>query len=255
MNNNKILLKKYLFPLIMTILTFLIGCYMTYCTIGNDIIGIIIVLLINFIPSILFFINTMIIIKNNMNSLIVKLINILTIITTLGLLFYYLVALIIVSFTMVIHPVSSPMCYKRFLRVYASDEAKKIFPNQIDKNMKNVKFHYNPEVLQGGEVLYLYYIDTNMSIEKIDKKYKDKAIWVGNKANFNETNNDKKGLLSGSIDQLPLKNNYDAADENDFVIYLIRGKCDDSGYCNHGTFLLVAFNEKTKEIIYREENW
>ena len=86
-----------------------------------------------------------------------------------------------------------------------------------------------------------------MNQEKIAKIYKNKAIWIGYKEEYTEN----KGLLTTSFAHTPsyYKNEFD------YTIYLIEGNCDDSGYCNHGSFLLVAFNEKTKEIIFKSEQW
>ena len=46
----------------------------------------------------------------------------------------------------------------------------------------------------------------------------------------------------------------DGKKEN-FTIYVNYARCDDSGYCNHGEYILVAYNDITKEIIFKEEHW
>ena len=86
-----------------------------------------------------------------------------------------------------------------------------------------------------------------MTKEKFDKEYKNKAIWIGHKEEYTE----KEGLLSRVFTYTPsyYKN------ENDYIIYLIEGRCDDSGYCNHGDFLISAFNEKTNEVIFSSGEW
>ena len=86
-----------------------------------------------------------------------------------------------------------------------------------------------------------------MTKENFDKEYKNKAIWIGHKEEYTE----KEGLLSRVFTYTPsyYKN------ENDYIIYLIEGRCDDSGYCNHGDFLIAAFNEKTNEVIFSSGEW
>lgn len=33
------------------------------------------------------------------------------------------------------------------------------------------------------------------------------------------------------------------------------GDCDNSGYCNHGNYIIAAFNKKTHEVIFSSEQW
>lgn len=86
-----------------------------------------------------------------------------------------------------------------------------------------------------------------MTKEKFEKKYSNEAIWIGHKENYTE----KKGLLSSAFAYTPAY----YTNENDYIIYLIEGRCDDSGYCNHGNFMLTAFNEDTNEVVFRSEQW
>ena len=89
--------------------------------------------------------------------------------------------------------------------------------------------------------------DASMDLNKFNKKYEDKAIGIGNIEDLNDEND----FISGAFSYTPAEDN----NENDYIIYLFDGSCDDSGYCNHGDFLFAAFNEKTKEVIYKLEDW
>lgn len=62
---------------------------------------------------------------------------------------------------------------------------------------------------------------------------------------------EKNGLLAGAFVYTPVY--YE--NEDDYILYLVEGRCNDSGYCNHGDFLIAAFNEKTNEVIFRSEEW
>ena len=79
------------------------------------------------------------------------------------------------------------------------------------------------------------------------KEYKNKAIWIGHIDEYT----DKKGLLSGVFNNTPAhdKNTYD------YTIYLMDGDCDNSGYCNHGNYIIAAFNKKKHEVIFSSEQW
>lgn len=122
-----------------------------------------------------------------------------------------------------------------------------VFPKDIPTNAEEVNFFYSPDFLQGGSSIALYYIDKDMTIDKFDEKYKFKAEWVG----YFEDYNDKDGLLTGAFLNTPAQYN----NENDYIIYLVNSRCDNSGYCNHGNFLFTSFNKNTNEIIFKSENW
>ena len=143
-----------------------------------------------------------------------------------------------------VNGVSNPIFYKHYV---SGTHLTKVFPENIPKNVTDVQFHYNPPLLQGGMIHYLYYVDENMTSDKFDKKYRFKAEWIGHINEYNE----KPGLLGGAFSNTPSQYN----NENDYIIYLVKSRCDKSGYCNHGNFLLAAFNEKTNEVIFKSEDW
>ena len=113
--------------------------------------------------------------------------------------------------------------------------------------MDNIHFYYAPGILQGGTNYSLYYIDKNLTREEFDKRYREKAIWIGCKSEYAE----KSELLASAFSFTPV--DYNA--EDNYIIYLVDRNCDDSGYCNHGNFLFVAYNEETHEVIFRAEFW
>ena len=137
------------------------------------------------------------------------------------------------------------MDYLLISTLYIPD--KKVFPQKIPKNVEDVKFYYAPGVLQGGTRYTLYYVDKKMTLDEFDKKYKKQAEWIGHIDDYKE----KPGLLGGAFYSTPSE----YKNENEYVIYLIKGRCDDSGYCNHGDFLMAAFNEKTHQVVYSTESW
>ena len=242
-------LKKYVFPLIMTIITFFIGSFFIYVTIGVPLKAEFQILLVSYFPTLFFILNTILIYKFNNSKKIITTFHILSIILTCILFIYYFIALFIVALIQAINGVSNPIFYKHYV---SGTHLTKVFPENIPKNVSDVQFHYNPAFLQGGMIHYLYYVDENMTSDKFDKKYKSKAIWVGHKDEYNEN----KGLLSSGLLMYSEESYYKSQEhENDFVIYLVKGRCDDSGWCNHGEVLYAAFNEKTKEVIYRAEQW
>lgn len=242
-------LKKCKFPLIMSIITFLIGSFLVYDTIGVPLKAELEILLASYLPTLLFILNTILMYKFQNNNKFIITFHILSIILTCILLIYYFIAMFIVVVIQAINGVSNPIFYKHYV---SGTHLTKVFPKNIPKNVTDVKFHYNPPLLQGGMIHYLYYVDENMTSDKFDKKYKNKAMWVGHKNEYNE----KKGLLSGDLLMSSDGSYYKRQEhESDFVIYLVKGRCDDSGYCNHGEYLLSAYNEKTKEIIYKSEIW
>lgn len=239
--NEKTTFQKIRFPLIMSIITFLIGLLLSYDLIGFPLKAQLIILLSSFIPCLLFLIFLYIMYKNNEKRKVVSIFKIVSIVITCLLLFYYFIAMFVVVFTEAINPMTNPKYY----RFHVPNST--VFPKKIPKNAEDIKFLYAPGILQGGTRYTLYYVDKNMTLDKFDKKYKKQAEWIGHINDYTE----KEGLLNGVFYSTPSK----YKNENDYVIYLIKGKCDDSGYCNHGHFLISAFNEKTHQVIYSTEIW
>lgn len=233
--------KKCIFPFIMTILTFIIGCSFVCLCKYSPLNLKIKISLIGYLPTLIYLILLLICYFkcNTKKSQIV--ITILSIILTFFLLFYYFMAI----FFYVIS--DNPVTDVKYYQNAVNGKLLKVFPAEIPDDVKKVKFYYEPGFLQGGTIYSLYYIDKNMTEDKFDKKYRNKAIWIGHKKEYTE----EKGLLTDAFSYTPsyFKN------ENEYLIYLIESKCDNSGYCNHGKFLLAAYNEKTNEVVFQSEQW
>jgi len=165
-------------------------------------------------------------------------------ILSLLLIIYVLILLFVSALLEANNPIKNIKYYSYY---YDNSKINSVFPETIPDDVVNIQFQYSPAVLQGGFEYSLYYIDENIEIDTFDNKYRKKAEWIG----YLDEYNLKEGLLGGAFHFTPI----DYENEDDFLIYLIDSECDDSGYCNHGEFLLVALNTKTKEIVYRFSNW
>ncbi len=239
----KSVLKNLNFSFILGIIIFVIGCLFVLISKGNILKTRLLISLIGFIPFIIFLSIIMIkkkfVIEKNKNSFN-------TIIFFLLPLFflYYFVSIYICVIIEAINPITDIKFYKNKIK---GTELLKVFPKEIPTDVENIKFYYAPGILQGGTEYILSYTDKNLSFEEFDLKYKKMAIWIGYKEEYTENNGLITGIFSNTI--VEYKN------ENDYIIYLIEGKCDNSGYCNHGDYLFAAFNEKTNEVIYKSEQW
>ncbi len=237
--------RRIRFPFIMCIITFILGCLLAYTSIGMPFgKDFFIVLLASYIPFIVFLILTLLCYYLGKKKQIRFICKAITGILVLLLFYYYIGVIFIIGFLEAENPVTDLKYYKHQIH---GTELTKVFPKKIPENVENIKFYYAPGILQAGTNYMLYYVDRNMTMEKFNKKYKSKAIWIGHKKEYKE----KEGLLVGAFSLTPA--NY--KNEDDFIIYLVDGKCDDSGYCNHGKFLLSAYNEQTNEVIFRAEYW
>lgn len=201
-----------------------------------------IIFLASFIPFFIFFIIT--ILSHRFKEKYENIFKLIAIIISLFLVFYYLISSFVCVLLSATNPVTDPKYYNYYV---TGKRLKKVFPSKIPSNAKNIEFYYVPIFLQSGPTYSLYYIDDNMTKEKFDKKYKNKSIWIGHIKEYTE----KNGLLSGAFAYTPAY--YE--NEDDYIIYLIEGKCDNSGYCNHRSFLIAAFNEETNEIVFCSEEW
>lgn len=242
-NKIKEIFKYNKLSIIMCIITLSIGVlFYSSTAIGIPIKEKLIIFLASFIPFFIFLIIT--IFSYHFKERFKKILKAISIILSLSLIFYYFIALFVCMALAAMNPVTDTKYYNYYV---TGESLEKVFPAKIPSNAKNIEFYYAPGILQGGTNYSLYYIDDSMTKEKFDKNYKNKAIWIGYKDEYTE----KRGLLSGAFAFTPAyyKN------EDDYIIYLIEGRCDDSGYCNHGNFLIAAFNEKTNEIVFRSEQW
>lgn len=237
--------KKIRFPLIMSIITFIIGIFLSYDSIGFPLKAQLIIFLAAFIPCILFLIFLFVIYKNKEKQKVYSVFKTISIVITCLLLFYYFITLFVIAITEATNPMTNSKYYS--YHIFITPGLKDTFPNKIPKNVENVSFYYAPGVLQGGTRYTLYYVDKKMTLDEFDKKYKKKAEWIGHKNDYK----DKPGLLSGAFYTTPSE----YKNENDYTIYLIYGRCYKPDSCNHGDFKIAAFNDKTHEVIYSAESW
>lgn len=156
--------------------------------------------------------------------------------------FYYFVMIFGLALVESDTPVQSLVHYNGIIK---SNSLEEVFPEKISKSWENVSFCYYPAFLQGNGNVSLYYKDESLNIEEFDNKYKDKAIYIGTKEEYKGD-----GMIPQDFNNATLK-----ADD-DLKIYLINSRCSSGAIsCNHGEYLLVGVNEKTKEVIYESSWW
>lgn len=242
-NSNAIIkcFKRTKFSFIMMCITFIISFSFLYFAIIEDIKWMCITMLIGSIPFILYLILTLCVNKFYEKKYTKNIYNIITPILTLMILMYYFVAVIFSVFIQATHPITNVNKYKYIIY----DSLLTVFPEQIPKNATNKYLYYQPGILQGSTTIILYYIDNNIDKDLIYDKYSDISKWIGYSSDYE----DNKELLTDVFYNTPIEN------ENDFKLFLIDGSCDNSGYCNHGNYLIVALNENTKEILYELKSW
>ena len=241
-NKLKDLFKISKLSCIMSIVTLIIGIFMFIDTIDYSDIDKIFAFGLSFLPC-LIFISLTLFINDAKNNKKIK--NILIIITQilLCLMFvYYFIAIFILGLMMATNPITSVDKYKQQVETYRLE---KVFPRDIPKDAKSVKFFSRPAFLQGGTEVILYYVDEDFDMSTFNKKHQKMAKWVGHIDEYH----DDDASFNQVFYNTPVKN------EKDFTIYLIKSSCDNSGWCNHGDYLLAAANDKTNEVVYSYEDW
>lgn len=240
MKRNKIFNNTFL--LLLTIITFFIGIFFHNSSDGHSFIIRLEVFLLGFLPFAISLLLMVICSKKKIefNNIFEK-----SLIVKFGLVssvfFYYLIAGILCIIIEITNPITDIKSYKKI--VY--DELLTFFPKDIPQNAINAQLYYSPAFLQAGEQLHLYYIDESMTNELFMRKYQNKAILSSNESSPNEE-------VLRKISS-PLLENCDNI--NEFLIYLEKNKCNNSEQCYHNEIVLVAFNEKTKELLYIYEFW
>ena len=204
MKNNDFF-KQNIFKIILCILTFLIGC-LIFCSIaiGISIKEQLIIMLISFLPFLIFLLITIFSYYHKEKYKIV-----------LWGRIYYFIATILCIILQSLNPVINPNYYNYYIQ---TSNLKEKFPNKIPNNAENIKFIHSIGIFQGGTVYSLYYIDNKMTDEIFMKEYKNKAIWIGHIDEYT----DKKGLLSGVFNNTPAHDK----NTNDYTIYLMDEDCD-----------------------------
>ncbi len=231
---------KCIFLFIMTIITFIIGCGFTYLTKGDVFSVKLKSMFFGYLPAVIFLVLLLVYYFKCNTEKSKDIISIISIILTSLLLFYY----IFTAAMLICEEFKNPVNDVKYYKANLNRRLLKVFPKEIPDNVENVKFI----CILGGNDVALYYIDRDMTIDKFDKKYRSKAVWIGHVKEYNE----KNGLLGdAAFSNTPSQ--YE--NEDDYIIYLVEGQCYKPDSCNHGDFLFAAFNEKTNEVIFKSENW
>lgn len=236
---------KAKFPLIMTIISFVFMILSIYW--GIELIEInykIKVIITGILPFSIFLLITRFtyIYHEKKNTKTIS--KIITLILTLLFTFYCPINIFTtILINDMMYPTKDINNYQKFIK---SKRLLTVFPNEIPKEVKDPILIYSPGFLQAGNRYVLYYVDPNLSIIDFDNQYLSKAKWIGN-------NNDDNKPMAVDINFIDLP--VEEKDIDNFKIYVIDSYCGDSGWCNHGKYLIVAVNEYTKQVIYESETW
>ena len=149
----------------------------------------------------------------------------------------------IMFFAIVIDEIEHPITNIRYYEELRHND----FPETIPKGAQNATMCYHPGFLQGGSVVGVYFkIDNEDVIKGYISKYEKKAKYTSlNYKPDGVTGYEPIEFLCSPYDELP----------EEFVIYYLEQECDDSGYCNHGEYTIVAINDITNEIICENSDW
>lgn len=232
--------KKTKFTFIMCIITFIIGLFFLYIGRGNELSYMIKLCIMAYIPFIVYLLFTYLS-YHYYGTPKVKVIKKLSSFISASLVFYYIFALMFSIFMLVDYPLKKTKYYNYYVEAIGGED---LFPSSIPKSAKNIRIYNSPWILQSGTGLSLYYIDEEMDITDFLNTYTKKAKWQGYMNEYNL----EEGLFYNFYDN-------HIENHNDFLIYLIDSKCDNSGYCNHGFRSLVALNHHTKEVIFEISEW
>lgn len=232
------------FCFIMSVITFLIAFYFFYASKGDDWSYRYIAVVLGSIPFFIYFFLTYITNKWSYKKYTKAITSTIGILILLVLWIYYFMLIFMYTFVETEHPVKNIKNYHDFVN---GSYLLKAFPKKIPEGVEEVRLIYSPSVLQAGTEVGLYYIDPKLDIQEFNNKYQEKSKWIGYTHEYSE----KRGFLSGIFSNMPVA--YER--EKNFKVYLLDDSCDESGYCNHRHFLLVAVNEDTKEVMYKAESW
>ncbi len=240
LNSKEHVLLKRLIPLISTLIIFAVGIWFFRSSIGMDLRSRLVIGLISFFPVAISLIVTIISVFKSKSAKQRTGMALAALAVLVALALYYVSVTIPVALMEADNPVTDSKYYEYKVN---DSELLRAFPKEIPEDAKDVRFLYQPGALQGGTTIEICYVDENMTREKFDSMYKDRAKWTGRYEEYSEID----GLL-GTAFEGDFKG-------RDHTIYLIEAEGDDSGYNNHGRYLLAAFDENTKEAVYKYEKW
>ena len=234
---------KLVFVYACAIISFILCLFLRSFFIIENIIKMIIITLLFFVPTI---VSIFIIYLNKKNILKKKYANIIQALLILPFFVYIFLLIFVTTFIETADGVENKINYSRVYNNFKLD----YFPKMIPINAKNVMFHYNPPFLQGGERFSLYFKIDEKTLDTYVSKFKKISKWSGNN---DSKNNDY--VFHDCLYSFTPYNNSKSQDLKDLEIYYLDGECDDSGYCNHGYSKIVVVNRKKKDIIFFYEAW
>lgn len=223
-------------------INFIIFIYIRISVIIENIFKSIIFTLLLIFPTL---ISIILLLLKRKNILKTNTINFLQIISICTSIIYIFILLAVGNFILAVDGVNNPINYRRVYYTYKMNRVSSL-PNKVPKNAKNVKFHYNAPLFQGGEVFYLYFNTDHKSIKKYIEQYAKVARWINK---YNSLDNNYYYLKDKYIDNLFNKS------KEGVKIYYLEGYCDDSGYCNHGMYNTVIIDEVSNSIMFNYQKW
>jgi hypothetical protein len=129
---------------------------------------------------------------------------------------------------------------------YPNSVLTKSFPKQVPKNASNIKFHYNPAFLQGGEDLVLQFKTDSASIANY-------------KVQFSEQANEFKTSIMTSPDHDYVQRSFYLLGYNQlpsgYVCYWLYAKPYQTDNWNHGQYSFVAINDELDTVMFAESDW
>lgn len=236
---------KAQFPFIMTIIALLFGLLCIYLMIDvKESNNKILTVCNGLLPFIVFLLITRLTYayREKKNTKLIS--NLVTAILSLFFISYFVTyTFTIVTFDAFMNPEVNIKQYRKYVH---SERLLRAFPSEIPSDAENPILIYSPGILQAADKYMLYYIKPNINLLDFDNKYGANAKWVG------YYNDEEKPLGTDiTFGDLPIK----YSEESNFKIYVLESYCDDSGWCNHGNYLLVAVNEKTRQVVHVSMVW
>lgn len=131
---------------------------------------------------------------------------------------------------------------------HTEENERDIFPYPIPEYASEIKFHYNPQILQGGMILSLSFCAPQEEVEKWEAFFKEKADYPGSYLNQGLTAHDMTISL-----RFP-------SEYKTYVIYAQYPLGGDNppldGYpWNHGQIYYGAINPVTNRVYFYESSW
>lgn len=235
---------KCKYPLVLSIITLLIGCLFVFLCILEPWFFRWITFFLVFAPFIIFAIITWFSNYFYYKKYVQTITLVLSVIITWGLLGYYCVVLF---FGCCYASENDYTNIKNYERIVNSEYLLKVFPKNVPINVSNIQFSYNHGFLQGMSWISLSYEDDKLNKDLVDDKFNDISSRVGSLEDFSNDNFFQSTVF--------LNTSFEEDEKKEFTIYLIDSFCDESGYCNHGGYLIVAYNDKAQEILYKYYHW